>query len=129
MSRSVTLSTAQTPWVVNKTSGVRVRMQVASAVNIPTELFAYYVVPGQAGGVPIEAKFSHVCTPQDLVSIASGLPASTDVIFFRLPYIDLFLRSPEEAAELISLVKSDIAELKHTLEVMSQLPPSESVTI
>lgn len=129
MARSIDLQIAQSPWTENKTLGVRVRVQTANAVNIPPELFAYYTVPVTTVGGVLTAKFSHVCSPQDLVAISAGLPTSSTTTFFRLNYIDLFLTGPAEVAELKRVVKEDVADLKATLDIMQTLPPAQTITI
>lgn len=129
MARSFDLQISQSPWTENKTLGVRVRIQTANAVNIPLELFAYYTVPVTTVGGILTAKFSHICSPQDLVAISAGLPTSTNTVFFRLDYVDVFLNSTAEASDFITVVQEDVLSLKYTLDIMQTLPPSQTVTI
>lgn len=129
MSRSIDLQISQSPWTENQTLGVRVRVQTANADNIPEELFAYNTIPVTTLGGILTAKFSHVCSPQDLVSIDAGLPTSAETAFFRLNYVDLFLASPDEVADFLDVVQKDVLSLKTTLDIMQTLPPSQTVTI
>jgi len=65
-----------------------------------------------------------VCSPADLEEypISAPIPGHQPA-WFRLSYVDVFLRSWTEANALIEDVRSDVRRLKSTLDIMDEITP------
>lgn len=107
--------------------GIRVRLELLNAVNVPAELFAYRIVPEDSENV---AYFSHICSPSDIEEMpANAAQPEASPPWFRLSYADMLFRSRDEADEMIRVVREDIARLFRTLDLMATLGPSQEVTL
>ena len=129
VSRSLTLEWASSHYIFGTHDGIRVRLSVTCAENMDREIFAYRIMPTDPTTGERAAFFSHVCSPPDLVEWPknAAVPNSSPQ-WLRLPYVDLLVRSVEEADAMIYLLKEDILRLKTTLDTMGTLQASSTVT-
>ncbi len=127
MARSVSVNWSSSKYVVGRDDGIRIRITLTANTNVPAELFAYRIVPN---GVDTTAYFSHVCSPSDIEDFPANT-ASPEAVppWFRLSYVDVLLRSTEEAENFRTVVLDDIRRLIATLDRMAVLFPTGSTTI
>jgi hypothetical protein len=115
---------ASSRYSVNQTDGIRVRIEIACAEGVDAEVFAYCmsnyaVLTGERAG-----RFSHVCSTADLAEYPIGAPIVGEIPeWFRLSYVDVFLRSPIEAAAFVEDVFSDLRMLQYSLARQDTLIP------
>jgi len=121
---------ASSRYSINQTDGIRVRIEIACAEGVDPEVFAYCmsnynVVTGERTG-----RFSHVCSTADLAEYPIGAPITGEIPeWFRLNYVDVFLRSPIEAAAFVEDVFSDLRMLRYSLARQDTLIPGGSEEI
>lgn len=127
MARSVTVSWSSSKYVVGRDDGIRIRITLSGNENVPAELFAYRIVPTDTD---VTAYFSHICSPSDIEDYPAN-SASPEAVppWFRLPYVDVLLRSTEEAENFRLIVIEDIRRLLATLDRMSVLFPDGTVNL
>lgn len=128
--RAVKLAIGVSRWRENILDGVRVRIQATDSVDMPTKIFAYLTLPMNPGTGERTASFDHVCSPADLEDFPADepLPGITPE-WLRLNYVDVLVRSWEDATDLITKVKEDVQALRDTLTEMDTLSSHESVWI
>lgn len=129
VSRSLTLEWASSHYIYGTHDGIRVRLSVTCAENMDREIFAYRIMPADPTTGERAAFFSHVCSPPDLVEWPKNAATpNSSPQWLRLPYVDLLVRSVEEANDLVHLLKEDVLRLKTTLDTMGTLQASSTVT-
>lgn len=127
MARSIEMTWTSSKYVVGRDDGIRIRIQLSDAENVPLELFAYRLSPQNAD---FKAQFSHVCSPNDIEEYpANQASADGSPPWFRLSYVDLIFRSTAEANSLLSVVQEDILRLLRTLDRMAALQPGGNTVI
>lgn len=130
LERSVHISISTSRYIANEIDGVRVRIDADDAVDMPTKVFAYLTLPLDPKTGERSAVFSHVCSPADLEEYPANtpLPGITPE-WLRLDYVDVIVRSWDEATDLITTVKSDLKALCATLNIMDTVSPLEAVWV
>lgn len=122
MSRRLHVTYSVSRYIANAIDGQRVRIDVDDAEDMPTKVFAYLTKPLSAVYNTERGMFSHVCSAADLEDFPEDGPEANHVPgWFRLNYVDLVVRSAEQAARLVELVIADLRALKRTLNVMDTL--------
>ena len=82
------------------------------------------------GGTQQVATFDHICSAVDIEEYPedAALPNSRPA-WFRMDYVDVMVRSREEAREFINSVLEDVKLLKNTLDIADDLLPGGSAWI
>lgn len=110
--------------------GIRVRIEATDAAAMSDKVFAYLGLPLRPGESEHRASFDHVCSPVDIEEYPEDEPApNSRPAWFRLNYVDVLVRSREEARDFVKLVAEDVQKLKTALDVMDDLLPVNSVWI
>jgi hypothetical protein len=128
--RNIHLEWTVSRYDINDIDGIRIRMEATESTNMPTKVFAYQMLPVRPGGTEQVATFDHVCSSVDLQeypedeAVANSRPA-----WLRLDYVDVMVRSREEANEFINNVLEDVQILKNTLDIADNLLPGGDVWI
>lgn len=128
--RNIHLEWSVSRYDINEIDGIRIRITATTATLMPTKIFAYQMLPVKPGGTEQVATFDHVCSSVDLEeypedeAILNSRPA-----WFRLNYVDVMVRSREEAREFINSVLEDVQLLKNTLDIADDLLPGGDVWI
>jgi hypothetical protein len=128
--RNVHLEWAVSRYDINDIDGIRIRITATESTSMPTKIFAYQMLPVKPGGTQQVATFDHVCSSVDLEEYPEdqAIPNSRPA-WFRLNYVDVMVRSREEAREFINSVIEDVQLLKNTLDVADDLLPGGDVWI
>ena len=128
--RNVHLEWAVSRYDINDIDGIRVRITATESTGMPTKIFAYQMLPVRPGGTQQVATFDHVCSSVDLEEYPEdqAVPNSRPA-WFRLNYVDVMVRSRDEAREFINSVLEDVQMLKNTLDVAEDLLPGGDVWI
>lgn len=109
---------------VNVIDGVRVRIEVECALGMDNKVFAYRMLPLSPKTGEAVGHFSHVCSPPDLAEFPEDEPVTGYAPeWFRLSYVDVLIRSMEEADDFINIVRQDVRSLKKTLDRMDVIVP------
>lgn len=122
--RNIHLEWAVSRYDINDIDGIRIRITATEANNMPTKIFAYQMQPVKPGATQQVAAFDHVCSSVDLEEYPEdeAVPNSRPA-WFRLNYVDVMVRSREEAREFINSVLEDVKVLKNTLDTADELLP------
>lgn len=121
MARSIKIKWATSHYRFGVDDGVRVRFDVVCATNMPTKVFAYRMLPKSPNGGS-EGWFSHICSPVDLEEYPEDGPvANWSPEWFRLSYVDVLVRSVQEAADFIQIVREDVRRIVNTLKTMDSI--------
>jgi len=130
MSRSLTMQWAVSNYIVGTHDGIRVRITITCNEDMESEVFAYRQLPYDPSTGELAGYFSHICSPVDLAEYPRNrVAAESSMPWFRLPFIDVLLRSTDEAAEFVSLVQSDLIRLKRSLDNLATLTSTTTVTV
>lgn len=122
--RSLAWTYASSYYRAGRDDGVRVRFDVTSGCNISPKVFAYLMQPVNPLTGSTAGTFSHVCSPVDLEEYPEDEPIEdAEPPWYRLDYVDVLVRSVEEAAQFIADVQVDLNRLKDTLDVTDTLFP------
>ena len=121
MARSIKIRWATSHYTFGVDDGVRIRFDVVCSEGMASKVFAYRMLPlspqGNATG-----HFSHICSPPDVEEYPEDGPtAGSSPEWFRLSYVDVLVRSVEEAADFIQIVREDVRRLKSTLDTMDSI--------
>ncbi len=128
--RYICLSWACSPFRVNVTDGIRLRIDITDASGMPKKIFAYQSLPMRPATNERAHAFDHVCSPPDLADYPEDNPLpNSHPDWLRLSYVDLFLRAETEAQAFLHQVIADIQSLKYTLDVLDTLQPGTEVCI
>lgn len=101
--------------------GIRVRIDVDCAVGLSPKIFAYRMLPVAPVAIT-EGFFSHICSPPDMAEYPEDGPTpGSSPEWFRLSYVDVFVRSVQEAEDFISIVREDARSLVQTLNKMDTI--------
>lgn len=122
--RNIHLEWAVSRYDINDIDGIRIRITATEATNMPTKIFAYQMLPVKPGSTQAVAAFDHICSSVDLEEYPEdeAIPNSRPA-WFRLNYVDVMVRSREEAREFINSVLEDVKLLKNTLDTADDLLP------
>lgn len=128
--RSITLVHAASRYVYNRIDGIRVRIQAVEATGMTTKVFAYLMSPTNPQTLAKKGVFDHVCSPVDLEEYPEDEPVANSVpAWFRLNYVDVLLRSRQEADDFIEQVFNDVRALKLTLNVQDTVETVDTEVI
>jgi hypothetical protein len=95
---------------------VRLRIAIVEAVGMTDHVFAYRLLPVNPQTAEAAGTFSHVCSPVDLEEYPAQAPVpGSSPEWFRLPFVDVLVRSTAEAYEFLQFVRTDLARLRDTL--------------
>jgi len=115
MSRSIKLTWTSSDYTLGTDDAIRVRIEAACAEGVTTKIFAYRLLPADPYGAE-NGTFSHICSPVDLEEYPADEPGVTDSPqWFRLSYVDVLVRSTEEAEDFVEVVRSDVRRLVASL--------------
>lgn len=122
--RNIHLEWAVSRYDINDIDGIRIRITATEANLMPTKIFAYQMLPMRPGGTQQIATFDHICSSVDLEEYPedAAVPNSRPA-WFRLNYVDVMVRSREEAREFINSILEDVKLLKNTLDIADNLLP------
>lgn len=124
--RSLTIQISEiAEYVIGRTQGYRVRVEVTEAQLMPPEVFVY-----QRNGstTPPSDDFSNVASPSDLEEYPITEP-DTEGIFFRLSYVDLIYRNIDLLNQSVADIQSDIQSLLESLAILDAFGSPQTVTI
>lgn len=122
MVRSIKLRWASSHYRLHEHDGIRLRFDVVCATGLDSRIFAYRMQPVSAANT--SGFFSHICSPVDLAEYPADEPtAGQSPEWFRLSYVDVLVRSVEEAENLVAIIRSDVRRILHTLASMDTLIP------
>lgn len=128
--RRIQVRIASSRYATNRYDGQRIRIEVLAAELMPTNIFAYLTLPLNPQTLSRVAQFDHICSSADLEDYPEDAPLPlVRPEFFRLSYVDVIVRSVEEAAAFKRDVLEDIRTLKRTLDVMDTLNGRETLWI
>lgn len=114
--RSVRLTWSTSRFLVNNADAIRVRIEAVDSISMPTAIFAYRLLPMTPTAVEQSGVFDHVCSAVDLEEYPETEPlAGSEPPWFRLSYVDLLLRTREEANDVINGIVADVDSLRNTL--------------
>lgn len=128
--RKIHLDISVSRYIANELDGVRVRIEADDAIDVTRKIFAYITLPLDPQSGDRTAAFDHICSPSDLEEYPADnpLPGITPE-WLRLNYVDVILRSWDEAVDLITQVKLDVKALITTLNTMDSLGSYEAVWV
>lgn len=121
MARSIKLKWSSSNYRFGRDDGIRVRFEVVCATGLDHRIFAYRMLPTDQGGTE-EAFFSHICSPSDIAEWPADTPrAGESPQWFRLWFVDIFVRSVTEADDFVAIVNADVNRLLATLAKMDTI--------
>lgn len=122
--RRIKLKWATSRYIRNKIDGIRIRIDAVCASDVTQYVFAYRNLPTDPSTGAKAGWFSHVCSPVDLEEFpATAAIPGQQPEWFRLAYVDVFVRSRDEATSFITGVRGDVKRLVDTLNVMDVIEP------
>jgi hypothetical protein len=122
--RGIRYSYAMSRYRVNRDDAIRVRFDIIRACEMASKVFAYRMLPLSPRTSETVGTYSHVCSPVDLEEYPEDAPlADQSPEWFRLSYVDVLVRSREEAESFINVIKADINSLYETLNRIDDLEP------
>ena len=128
--RRIHLTWSVSRYLVNNMDGVRVRIEANEANLMPTAVFAYLIQPMKPEQFTPVAAFDHVCSAVDLEEYPETTPLeNVRPEWFRLNYVDVLLRSRDEAKDFIDSVVADVRMLKDTLDITETLDLTGSLWV
>lgn len=115
MPRALKIRWASSNYRLGRDDGIRIRIDAECPEGMSPKIFAYRMLPltpqGQQAG-----HFSHICSPVDLEEYPEDGPCpGTSPEWFRLSFVDVLVRSTEEAQNLVQIVREDVTRLISTL--------------
>ena len=123
MARSLKIKWSSSNYRLHADDGIRVRIYVDCASGLDTRIFAYRMLPINAGGARA-GFFSHICSPVDMTEYPADEPrAEESPEWLRLSFVDVFVRSVTEAEDFIDIVRQDARRLVSTLAKMDTIFP------
>ena len=128
--RYICLSAATSPWVANRIDGIRLRVTVTEADGMPSKIFAYQSIKMRPSTNQSVSAFDHVCSPPDLADYPEDTPlVGSQPDWFRTDFVDVLLRSEDEALRVWDLIVVDVMVLKKSLDTTDILQPFDSACI
>lgn len=128
--RRIHLTWSVSRYLVNNMDGVRVRIEAGEANLMPTAVFAYQLQPMKPEQFEPVAAFDHVCSAVDLEEYPETTPLeNVRPEWFRLDYVDVLLRTRDEAKDFIDSVVADVRMLKDALDITETLDLTGSLWI
>ncbi len=112
--------------------GYRMRITCTEAGgDTSTKIFMHLRVPTDADAPDHQInKFSHVASPNDLVSYPADDPnMSESPSFFRLDVVDLLSANLELLEETWAYLQQDVQDLATALRILDDLGEAETVTL
>jgi hypothetical protein len=96
--------------------GFRIRITASDGVNIDDKLFRYRDVPLDPSTDPVTlvGNFDGICSPDDLDNLPEDAATGTPP-WFRLDYVDLYLRAEATADDIWTAVQEDVGLLRKSL--------------
>lgn len=129
MTRGLRLRWACSYYRLGRDDGIRVRFDVVASTGLSSRIFAYRMRPVS----PVDRRegfFSHICSPVDLAEYPEDAPVEGDSPeWFRLPYVDVLVRSVTEAENFVQAVREDARRLVATLRQTDTLMPGSEETV
>lgn len=123
--RRIKISWATSRYILGRDDGIRIRFEVLSAAEMAERIFAYRMLPLNPTTGEKVGHFSHVCSPADVAEFPEDEPLDGHrPEWFRLNFVDVLVRSLDEAADFITKVRADVRRLKHTYDVADTLQPA-----
>ena len=120
--RRIKISWATSRYILGRYDGIRIRFDVLSSAEMPIRIFAYRMLPLNPSTGAKVGHFSNVCSPSDIEEYPEDEPiAGHRPEWFRLSFVDVYVRSLEEADDFITKVRRDVRRLKRTLDIMDTL--------
>ena len=124
--RAIKIRWACSHYIANVYDGVRVRFDVVEATGMPMKIFGYLGQPMRPSTGERAHAFDHVCSPPDLAEYPEDEPyPNVRPDWLRLSYVDVLVRSLDEAHDFIEAVREDVRRLKATLDTMDTLVPGD----
>ena len=128
--RRIHLTWSVSRYLVNNMDGVRVRIVATDSNLMPTTVFAYQIQPLAPEQTEPVAAFDHVCSAVDLEEYPETTPLeNVRPAWFRLNYVDVLLRTRDEAKDFIDSVVADVRMLKDTLDITETLDLTGSLWV
>jgi hypothetical protein len=94
--------------------GIRMKITASTGTNIDEKLFRYRDVPLDVSAATLVGNFDGICSPDDLDNIPEDV-ATGDPAWFRLDYVDLYLRADATADEIWEAIQEDVGVLRKAL--------------
>lgn len=128
MARQITLVRSATR-IVNPgdIQGYRYTVTAENAVDMPNEIFRMFNRPLDPTIGTVVSEFNGVCSPGDLRDLPINAPIPPGILF-RVSFIDLTFRSPDEGEEQWEAIKFETKELVRSLDALDLLLIQETVT-
>jgi len=127
MPRGIRIAWESSRYVYGKHDGVRLRIASYDACDMEGAIFAYRMLPTNPATGEQAAFFSHICSPVDIDEYPETEPLpSHRPEWLRLSYVDVHVRSPTEAQNLVDAVLEDVQRLVTTLNTMDTLIPGDT---
>lgn len=128
--RFITFQWRTSRYLVGRIDGVRLRIDVTATLGVDSNVFAYILQPLNPQTGAQAAAFDHVCSSADLAEFPVAAPrVATEPPWFRLPYVDVILRSWEECQAAIIGITTDLQMLKASLDAQDLLGAPLVMTI
>ena len=93
----------------------------ATGYQVSSSVFAIEVLPRSADFTAPNYRFSHVCSPQELVEFPEGVPG--DCCYFRTDTIELIFDTPDPIGHVSANMQADIANLVRELIALEEATP------
>lgn len=130
MPRGIAISWSSNLYRQGLDTGIRVRIEVVGAVGLSRKVFAYRALPRNPVTGQMAGFFDHVCSPPDLEDYPEDAPLpGARPPWFRLDYVDILVRSREEATAFVEDVRHDVDRLVKALDDADKLIPGGLITI
>ena len=113
---------------ITKTNKGTVRLHLyTTAENISAKVFAIQVMPASADSHTTRFRFSHVCSPAELVEFPAQAPG--DNCYFRTDDLVMLFDDPKTADLALRNVAADIAKLISEYKALQNQEPVSSETV
>ena len=119
-------STQPDPTIASKCScPIRIEAETLDAAFIPSEVFVY-----QMGMTEADDLFVAVCSATQLADLPATRPEpGEEVVYYRLPFLEVVLNHSDECLRLWEDVQKDVQELVANLTANTILVEEETVEI
>lgn len=109
-----------------KKGTVKLSLKVA-ATGMPSEVFAVEVLPKSADKYAPTTRFSHICSPAELVEFPALEPGEN--CYYRISEMEMIFDSSTNAELVLSNIKSDLSKLVKELKAAPESVVSGVFTI
>ncbi len=128
--RRITIQWAVSYFKSNETDGIRLYIQAVDANLMTDKIFQYLRRPLNPNTGQEVDTFDHVSSPPDIEEVPEDAPIATEQpAWFRINYVDLYLRSQHEADDVLESILEDVRVLKRTYDIMDVTNPAGSETV